>query len=101
MRDHWEFPGGKVDDGEGNESALSRELAEELGIRVTAARHFHYVEHDYPDFRVGIDFYIVSAWKGDPAGLEGQQLKWVSRQSLAEQRLLPADAPVIDLLTSV
>ena len=99
MREYWEFPGGKVDDGEGNESALRRELIEELGIQVTHARHFHYIEHDYPDLRVGIDFYIVSAWEGDPAGLEGQQVRWVPRQSLPEQRLLPADAPVIDLLT--
>ena len=99
MREYWEFPGGKVDDGEGNESALRRELIEELGIQITTARHVHYIEHDYPDLRVGIDFYIVSAWEGDPAGLEGQQVRWVPRQSLPEQRLLPADAPVIDLLT--
>jgi 8-oxo-dGTP diphosphatase len=98
MRDHWEFPGGKVADGEAREPALLRELEEELGIRVTSARHFHFIEHDYPDLRVGIDFYIVDGWEGEPAGREGQQLRWVPRHALHEQRLLPADAPVIDLL---
>jgi 8-oxo-dGTP diphosphatase len=98
MQDYWEFPGGKVDHGEGNESALRRELAEELGIRVTAARHFHFLEHSYPHLRVAIDFYIVSAWEGEPTGQEGQQLRWVPRQSLSDQRLLPADTPIIELL---
>ena len=101
MKDHWEFPGGKVDVGEGNETALHRELAEELGIRVTAARHFHFLEHDYAEFSVAIDFYVVSGWDGEPAGLEGQQLRWVPRQSLSRQRLLPADAPVVDLLIAL
>jgi 8-oxo-dGTP diphosphatase len=98
MRDLWEFPGGKVDDGEGKASALHRELAEELDIRVVAAEHFHFLEHRYPDLHVTIDFYIVSAWEGEPTGREGQQLKWVPRQSLSDQRLLPADAPIIEML---
>jgi 8-oxo-dGTP diphosphatase len=98
MQDFWEFPGGKVDDGESNESALRRELAEELDIRITIAEHFHFLEHRYPDLQVAIDFYLVSGWDGEPSGQEGQQLKWVPRQSLSEQRLLPADAPVIELL---
>ena len=98
MQDFWEFPGGKVNDGESNESALRRELVEELDIRVTAAEHFHFLEHRYPDLCVAIDFYVVSAWDGEPTGREGQQLKWVPRQSLSDQRLLPADAPIIELL---
>ena len=65
MQDYWEFPGGKVDDGESNEAALCRELAEELDIRVTAVEHFHFLEHRYPDLHVAIDFYIVSAWDGE------------------------------------
>ena len=98
MQDYWEFPGGKVDDGESNEAALCRELTEELDIRVTAVEHFHFLEHRYPDLHVAIDFYIVSGWDGEPTGREGQQLKWVPRQSLSDQRLLPADAPIIELL---
>ena len=101
MQDLWEFPGGKVIDGESAEVALGRELAEELDIRLVAAEHFQYVEHDYPDLRVAVDFFIVSEWDGEPRGAEGQRIKWVDGHTLRSQRLMPADAPVIELLETL
>ena len=101
MRDHWEFPGGKVTEGESMESALNRELAEELGIEVGSAIHFERIEHDYPELAVSIDFFRVEDWNGEPSGLEGQQIRWVERSSLHEYRLLPADTPVIESLQSL
>jgi len=98
MRDYWEFPGGKLAAGESAEQALLRELAEELGIRVAAAEPLIRIEHDYPDLAVAVEFFLVSRWHGEPAGLEGQALRWVSRDALAEANLLPADAPVIEAL---
>ena len=98
LQDHWEFPGGKLIDGETAEAALSRELQEELGIVVRAAQHFQHLEHDYPDLNVAIDFFLVSDWQGEPSGVEGQQVKWVTINTLNEQKLLPADAPVIEAL---
>ena len=98
MQDCWEFPGGKVADGEPRMHALQRELREELGIEVDAARHFTRIEHDYPDQSVAIDFYIVERWRGEPEGKEGQQLAWIKRQDLGSAGLLPADAPVVEAL---
>jgi len=94
----WEFPGGKIRDGETREEALARELAEELGVELESSRHFLYLEHDYPDRSVKIDFYLIDAWRNDPVGLEGQQLRWVYLQQLPGAGLLPADVPVIDAL---
>ncbi len=94
----WEFPGGKIGDGESPEQALARELAEELGIEMGAFERFMHLEHDYPDRSVSIHFFLVSAWKNDPAGLEGQALCWVPPASLGDHELLPADVPVIEAL---
>lgn len=101
MRDYWEFPGGKVSDGEQRLDALQRELREELGIEIDGARHFTRIEHDYPDLSVSIDFYIVERWHGDPEGKEGQQVAWVNRRDLGGAGMLPADAPVVDALLEV
>jgi 8-oxo-dGTP diphosphatase len=101
MREFWEFPGGKLLPGETPVKALHRELAEELGICVESFAHFHSLEHEYPDFVVVIDFYLVDDWSGEPAGLEGQQLSWVVTESLNADLLLPADAAVVDLLCSL
>ena len=98
MQDHWEFPGGKLDKGESPEQALSRELAEELGIQIASVCHFQHIEHDYDDLQVAIDFYLVDAWQGAPRGMEGQQLRWVALSALDRAMLLPADSPVIEAL---
>ena len=72
----WEFPGGKIGDGESPEQALARELLEELGVELGAAERFMHLEHDYPDRSVSIHFFLVSGWSNEPAGLEGQALRW-------------------------
>jgi 8-oxo-dGTP diphosphatase len=95
MRDLWEFPGGKVKTGESPAGALQRELAEELGIGELETAYFRQVEHDYPELQVRIDFFIVSGWRGTPAGIEGQQLRWIDVDQLDTALLLPADAPVV------
>jgi len=98
MQDFWEFPGGKIMLGESTVDALSRELDEELGIRVTAFEHFFSLEHDYPDIHVAIDFFLVGEWQGVPNGIEGQSLRWVSVDEIAESKLLPADRPLVEAL---
>ena len=97
----WEFPGGKIGADESATQALARELEEELGIEVAATEYFMHIEHDYPDRSVSIDFFVVSAWKNEPVGLEGQELRWVESASLADQNLLPADVPVIEALQQI
>jgi len=98
LKDHWEFPGGKVNSGESPEAALRRELAEELGIEIASATEFHYAEHDYPHMSVAIRFFLVPNWKGTPGGREGQRIRWVDCSSLDPDLLLPADAPVVQAL---
>ena len=94
----WEFPGGKIVDGESAAQALSRELAEELGIEITTCASFMNLRHEYDDRIVTIEFFIVSAWNSEPVGREGQELRWVPRAQLDADELLPADVPVIEAL---
>ena len=94
----WEFPGGKIVSGETAPEALSRELAEELGIEVTASSSFMNLRHEYEDRIVTIEFFIVSEWNSDPVGREGQELRWVPTELLDADELLPADVPVVKAL---
>lgn len=97
----WEFPGGKIAPGEAACDALSRELAEELGIEVTACSSFMNLRHQYEDRLVTIEFFLVSEWQRDPAGREGQALRWVRRERLDAEELLPADVAVVAALQQI
>jgi 8-oxo-dGTP diphosphatase len=98
FRGLWEFPGGKIGFSEEPEAALSRELAEELGIADIDSRFFLSLRHDYSDRSVSIDFFLVERWEPEPVGLEGQALRWVAIDELSAAELLPADAPVLAAL---
>lgn len=91
----WEFPGGEVEDGESVRAALERELFEELGIRVLVARPLLKVSHDYPDKQVLLDVWDVSAFSGEPQGVEGQPLAWVSSRQLADYAFPAANQPIV------
>ena len=97
----WEFPGGKIDTGEGLEEALARELSEEIGVQMLASDHLMSLRHEYPDRHVEIDFFLVTQWQNEARGLEGQGLKWVTADELTAVDLLPADLPVIEKLQSL
>ncbi len=94
----WEFPGGKLEDGESVAEALSRELQEEIGITVEAAEPLLQISHDYSDKRVLLDFWTVSAFSGEPAGREGQSLEWCKLERLREREFPAANVPVVDRL---
>jgi len=94
----WEFTGGKIALDETPIEALSRELAEELGIEVTVCASFMNLRHEYDDYVVTIEFFIVSDWNSEPIGREGQALRWVPRDRLDADELLPADVPVVKAL---
>ena len=100
----WEFPGGKVEAGESAESALARELFEELDIAVQAARPFMQVEHDYPDKQVFLDIWQVDSFTGIARGKEGQDCRWVGLQELLNDRLFEfpaANQPILERLLEV
>lgn len=91
----WEFPGGKVEAAEIDEAALHRELREELGITVLHAVPVGLFSHAYPDRSVEISLWVVPAFEGEPEGLDGQALRWVSPAELSQCDLLEADLPMI------
>jgi 8-oxo-dGTP diphosphatase len=97
----WEFPGGKIGAGESATEALTRELAEEIGIEVAKSREFMSLRHEYSDRIVEIDFFLISEWRREPEGREGQQLRWVEAALLEAEALLPADKPIVEALRAL
>jgi 8-oxo-dGTP diphosphatase len=95
MAGRWEFPGGKVGRNETEAAALARELREELGVDVTAARPFMRLTHAYDDRDVELSLWIIEDFSGTPASLDAQQLKWVVPAQLSHEDILEADQPFV------
>lgn len=93
----WEFPGGKVKDGETPEFALARELAEELAIetRECCFAPLGFASHSYDDFHLMMPLYVCRMWDGVPQPVEGQTLEWVAPLDLAKYDMPAADVPLI------
>ena len=97
----WEFPGGKIDEGENSESALRRELFEEINIEVDKMKFFDSVIHEYEFFRANIEFFLVNEWSGNLLNKEGQNLHWKKLNDLRGLKILDADLPVISKLITI
>lgn len=96
----WEFPGGKLHDGEDPYVGLVRELREELAVAVHAADPLIRYDVDYPDRTVHLDLWIVTSWSGTVTGLDGQAWKWVEPSQLAGEDILEADQPIVAALVA-
>jgi 8-oxo-dGTP diphosphatase len=99
----WEFPGGKIEDGERPEEALIRELKEELGIDVSepCLAPLTFASHSYPDFHLLMPLYVCRRWEGTVTAHEGQQLKWVKPNRLRDYPMPPADEPLVSHLMAL
>lgn len=97
----WEFPGGKVEDGESLDSALRRELLEELGITIGATRPLIEISHDYGDKQVLLDVHVVTEFRGEALGLEGQPLRWVPAEELGDYAFPAANVPIVDAVNGL
>lgn len=96
----WEFPGGKIEPGERPETALMRELHEELGIETwqSCLAPLTFASHSYEDFHLLMPLYACRKWSGQPHGREGQSLAWVRPDRLRDYDMPPADLPLIPML---
>jgi len=91
----WEFPGGKVHDGEGLKEALRRELAEELTIDATIGEEVFRLHHRYPDRYVEVIFFLVTAHTGEISNQVFEAVEWVPRDKLHVYDFLEADKELV------
>ena len=95
----WEFPGGKVEEGETPEAALARELHEELGIIVAPhdLEPFWFLSHSYPqfDFHLVMPVYTLRIWKGEVRALEHAAVTWKTPNAMHELPMIEADAELV------
>ena len=92
----WEFPGGKLAEGETPEAALVRELKEELAIDTEASclTPAAFASEALGDFHLLMPLFVCRKWKGAPVPVEGQELRWVRREGLTKMEMPPADRPL-------
>jgi 8-oxo-dGTP diphosphatase len=92
----WEFPGGKVHNGEGLKEALRRELAEELSIDATVGEEVFRLRHRYPDRYVEVIFLLVTDYRGEISNQVFEAVEWAPRKSLPEYNFLEADRELVN-----
>ncbi len=94
----WEFPGGKLEEKESSRDAITRELQEELGIDATAMDYLTQIFHDYDDFSVCLDVWMIRAFDGEPQGNEGQILAWHTLEQVSQLAIPPANIKIVQAL---
>ena len=97
-KDWWEFPGGKIEDGESPQDALVREIREELNVTVNVEGYLMTVEYDYPAFHLSMDCFWCSLKEGRPTLLEHEAAKWLPLTDLRQVDWLPADILVVNAI---
>ncbi len=96
FKDMWEFPGGKIENGENGREALMREIKEELDTTVDVGEYIDTIEYDYPSFHLSMECYWCTVREGRLTLLEHENARWLDRDSLLSVEWLPADLVIID-----
>ena len=96
FKDGWEFPGGKVEEGEKPEEALVREIKEELDTEIEVGELLDTVEYDYPKFHLSMDCFICKVKSGDLVLKEHEAAKWLTKETLGSVEWLPADLGLVE-----
>ena len=100
----WEFPGGKVEANETSLEALQREIMEELGIDIQSSSEMTSITHEYieenPDYSktVILDVFDVRDWRGEPKGVEGQPIRWVSVSEIEDYEFPIANVEIVNII---
>lgn len=97
----WEFPGGKIEQGETREQALARELKEELDIDVSVGNHVITVEYDYPTFHLTMHCFYCEIVHGEIKLLEHEDAKWMLPSEMHTLKWLPADDAIIEKIAAI
>lgn len=98
FKDKWEFPGGKMEEGETAKEALIREILEELDMKISVGDRIKTVEYDYPTFHLSMDCFMCEIEEGTPILKEHEAARWLDKSSLSSVDWLPADIEIVQIL---
>ena len=101
FKGQWEFPGGKIEAGESSQTALIREIKEELDANIAVGSLIDTIEYDYPAFHLSMDCFWCVVTSGTIKLLEAQDARWLNKNELASVQWLPADVSLIEKVSAV